>query len=354
MQNYYETMPYLIDRYKKISATLRFQGSSVADCQNWQQALRTELLHLTGMETMTACPLRPQIIETVALEGYARQKVILETEPGVLMPLYVLIPASLKPGTRQAAVIAPHGHVSGGKLAVAGIAASDELRQTIAQHNYDYGVALVRQGFVVFCPDARGFGERRETCSQGDAPAQVMRSSCEQLNHMALPLGQSVTGMWTWDLMRLVDYMQSRPEVNPDRIGCAGLSGGGLQTLWLAALDDRIKCAVISGYFYGYLQSLLVMSGNCSCNYVPHLWEKVDMGDIGALIAPRPVMIETGDQDPLNSPLKLENVYSQVRVMKKAYDVFSAADNLVHDVFPGEHRWHGELSVPFLKKWLMS
>jgi hypothetical protein len=62
----------------------------------------------------------------------------------------------------------------------------------------------------------------------------------------------------------------------------------------LTALYYRIKAAVISGYFYGYKQSLLEMPDNCSCNYVPHLWEKVDMGDMGALIAPRTLLIETG------------------------------------------------------------
>ena len=353
MQTYYETMPSLIGRYDKVNAAMRFRGDSVETYLDWKQSLRQELLRLTGMDTMTACPLQPRISEEVQLDGYRRQRVLLETEPGVCMPLYVLIPDSARPDGRQAAMIAPHGHVSGGKLAVAGIAPFDELRQTIDQHHYAYGVALARQGFVVFCPDARGFGERRETCSQGDTAAQLLRSSCEQLNHMAIPLGQCVTGMWTWDLMRLVDYAQSRPDVDPDRIGCAGLSGGGLQTLWLAALDDRIKCAVISGYFYGYLHSLLVMSGNCSCNYVPHLWEKVDMGDIGALIAPRPVVIETGDEDPLNSALKLANVCPQVEVMKKAYAIFQAEGNLVHDVFPGEHRWHGRVSIPLLKQWLM-
>ena len=79
------------------------------------------------------------------------------------------------------------------------------------------------------------------------------------LNHMAMPLGQTVTGMWTWDLMRLIDHVETRPECDASRIGCAGLSGGGLRTLWLAALDERIRCAVVSGYFYRYRESLLLL-----------------------------------------------------------------------------------------------
>ncbi|MBN1642209.1 MAG: hypothetical protein JXA09_13320 [Anaerolineae bacterium] len=211
---------------------------------------------------------------------------------------------------------------------------------------------LVRQGFVVLCPDARGFGERREWPRQGDTDDLVLGGSCEVLNHMAMPLGQTVTGMWTWDLMRLIDYAETRADCDAGRLGCAGLSGGGLQTLWLAALDERVRCAVVSGYFYGYRDSLLVLCGNCSCNYVPHLWETADMGDIGALIAPRPLLIETGSRDALNGARGLENVVEQVAIAQRAYDLLGTPDLLAHSVFEGEHRWHGVEAIPWLVRWL--
>ena len=112
---------------------------------------------------------------------------------------------------------------------------------------------------------------------------------------------------------------------------------------------DRIQAAVVSGYFYGYRESLLDQHGNCSCNYVPHLYEAVDMGDIGALIAPRPLFVETGNQDPLNGKSGLKNVVSQLAITRKAYRVFGASDKLVHDVFEGGHKWHGAEAVPFIK-----
>jgi hypothetical protein len=169
---------------------------------------------------------------------------------------------------------------------------------------------------------------------------------------MAVPLGQTVTGMWVWDLMRLIDYIETREDCISECIGCAGLSGGGLQTLWAAALDERISCSVISGYFYGYKQSLLEMPDACSCNYVPRLWEKVDMGDIGALIAPRPLLIETGNQDELNGREGIGNVIPQVEITKKAYSLYKAEENLYHHIFNGGHRWNGEKAVPWLIKWL--
>ena len=168
---------------------------------------------------------------------------------------------------------------------------------------------------------------------------------------MAYPLGQTVTGMWTWDLHRLIDYIQARSDCKPDRIGCGGLSGGGLQTLWATALDSRIRCAVISGYLYGVKESLIDLS-HCSCNYVPRLYEYADMGDIAALIAPRPLLIETGTRDDLNGASGIKNVLPQVAIIRKAYRLLNATRSLKHDIFDNEHVWNGIEAVPWMKKTL--
>jgi len=132
------------------------------------------------------------------------------------------------------------------------------------------------------------------------------------------------------------------------------LSGGGLQALWLAALDERVRCAVVSGYFYGYKNSLLDAPYHCSCNFVPRLFETADMGDLGALIAPRPLLIETGNRDGLNGSMGLRNVRSQVRIARRAYSLRDARAAFYHHVFDGEHRWCGEKAIPWMRRWLMS
>lgn len=86
------------------------------------------------------------------------------------MPFYVLIPGGYKQGERRPCIIAAHGHGSGGKLSVAGRADIPEIKDAIKRVNYDYGVKLVKRGYIVFCPDARGFGERREFMLQGNSP----------------------------------------------------------------------------------------------------------------------------------------------------------------------------------------
>jgi len=110
---------------------------------------------------------------------------------------------------------------------------------------------------------------------------------------------------------------------------------------------------VISGYMYGCKESLLEMHHNCSCNYVPGLYEHADMGDIAALIAPRPLLVETGDRDSLNGAGGLKNVRSQMWIIRRAYRLARAPGNVAHDVFEGEHRWNGVRAIPWMKRFLM-
>ena len=340
----------MLARFDATARRLALRAQSVSELDAWRHELRAELRRAIGLDTGQRVAPSPRVTERSQLDGYWRERVELATEPGVVMPLYVLVPAGLQPGEVRPAVIALHGHGGGGKLATAGRRDIPAVAEAIAQYNYDYGVQLVRRGFVVFCPDARGFGERRELGRQGEG--DLLGKSCDLLNHMALPLGRTALGMWTWDNMRLLDYIQARPECDSRRIGCAGLSGGGLQALFLAALDERVQAAVISGYFYGYKDALLRLNSNCSCNYVPGLWLLADMGDIGALIAPRPLLIETGSEDPLNGERGAVNAEEQVAIARRAYRLLGAEERLEHDIFAGGHRWHGVRALPFLARHL--
>ena len=343
-QTYLQTHPYLQNRFAKLHGKTAFCAETRDDWKAWRRKLSRKLKSLTGYDTFLETNPRPRITEKTDLGDLVRQRLEIFTEPHILLSAYVLIPKHADPPFPV--IITPHGHGSGGKYAVAGRRDIPEVAETIEKYNYDYGVQFAREGFITISPDARGFGERREEASRG----QLLEGSCQWINNMAFPLGQTVTGMWAWDIHRLVDYAMTRDDCIPDRIGCAGLSGGGLQTLWATALDSRIRSAVISGYMYGYKESLLDQHTNCSCNYVPHLYEHVDMGDIAALIAPRPLLVETGTRDSLNGAGGLTNVRGQMRIIRKAYRLLNAQRMVTHDIFEGEHLWHGEKAIPWMKK----
>lgn len=308
----------------------------------WQTDARQRLSRLLGIDRFEPVPPAPRLRErTVRDDGLVREEWLIEVEAQVTLPLTLLLPAGDGP---RPLVLCPHGHGSGGRLAVIGERRTPELSASIDQHCYDYGVQFARAGFVAACPDARGFGERREPSLQRDA--SLLGSSCHHLMLAGAPLGLTVQGMWTWDLMRLLDWLVADARVDASRIGCAGLSGGGMQTLDLAALDTRVGAAVVSGYFYGARESLLECSYHCDCNLVPGLWESFDMGDVGALIAGRALLVQSGDADPLNGRSGLDNVASQIAIARAAFDALGGT--LEHDVFSGGHRWDGARAIPWM------
>ena len=325
-------------RFEQSGRQFAYSGGDVAA---WQVAARQRLSEILGLQNLVAAPPLATLRESIACEGYTREEWLIQTEALVWMPFSLLVPETALPAPL---VIAPHGHASAGRQAVIGNRTHPEVAKTIADHHYDYGVQLVRAGFVVASPDARGFGERREPARQQES--QILASSCHHLMLAAAPLGLSVQGLWTFDLVCLVDFLVADSRIDATRIGVAGLSGGGMQALNLAALDTRIQAAVVSGYFYGVQESLQVLNGNCDCNLVPGLWEAFDMGDIGGLIAGRVLCIETGDVDPLNGASGLVNVTSQLALSRSVFD--RAGGVLAHFVFSGPHRWDGTQSIPWL------
>ncbi len=342
MEQFYTCLPAMRKRFSEEKRNNRFQAESREAYDKWKTETRKLLSELIGLPKMQQCDLNARVLERTGLpEGMTREKVLLQTEPGVYMPVYVLIPKELRK-TDVPCFMAIPGHHSAGKLSIAGCTDNPLVNACIEKFHYDYGMQLAKEGFVVFCPDLRGMGERRELALQKDDEGSFTGTSCYQLAHMAEPLGMTVIGMNTWDILRLLDYIQTRKEWNTEKVGCLGFSGGGMQTLWAAALDDRISPAVISGYFYGYDEALLVRNGNCNCNYVPHLWEHVDMGDIGALLAPRPVWLQTCRQDHLNGARGVDNVKEQLEIVRRAYRLFGAEESVLHEICPGGHQWHEE------------
>lgn len=341
MTVYYDCMSAMARRFKQKGRQNAFCGDTIEAWQAWQADTQKQLYELLGLPLMIPCSPSPVMGDVVLLDhGIRREYLRIQVEPGVWMPMYLLIPETADDQTRV--FICPPGHNSAGKLSVAGCEDNPLVAEVIRHYHCDYGMQLARMGYVAVCPDCRGFGERREMSRQGDAPELFRGGSCAELAHMAEPLGLTVAGMFTWDLMRLIDYLTERNEWNSETISCAGFSGGGMQTMWLAALDPRVSLAVISGYMYGYCESLLERSHNCACNYVPGLWQRMDMGDIASLIAPRPFIVQSCRDDVHNGRRGLVNVLEQIETIAGAYQMNDRSERFYHEICDGGHCWHGE------------
>ena len=129
------------------------------------------------------------------------------------------------------------------------------------------------------------------TRGEGLAP-----SACQPAAGGALLVGQTMIGWRVWDVMRTIDYIATRPELDASRVGCMGISGGGTVTLFAAALEPRIRVALVSGYLNTFRDSIGSLS-HCIDNYVPGILNWAEMYDIAGLIAPRPLFVESGEKD---------------------------------------------------------
>lgn len=323
---YKNDIDFVAKNYTTSNMKLRFHGNSIEDFGLWQKDTRNELIKLTGMDKCITTKPNFTIRKAIEKDGYTENLCDIETEPGMKMPLYLLKPNNIE--GRIPAIILPHGHSLNGKEDVAH-----------PQKGENFALTFVKKGYCVFCPDARGAGERMN--KEYIQLTGRSSSSHRVLSNLYLGRGQALIGLMVWDLMRLVDYIESLSYIDNMRIGCAGMSGGGQQTLWLAAMDDRIRAASTSGYFYGMLDALLRQPENCACNFVHGIWGLVDMGDLGALIAPRPFHVESGKADHLNGLRGIVNVTEQLSVTKYAYRIFDAENSVHHCIHEHGHVWLG-------------
>ena len=337
---YYTTLDYYLNLFDSQERAFAFRARSLEEYAAWKTALRARLAEITGLTRCIACEPVHQLVRTEEAEGFAAEYHTLQTEPGVVMPFYLMRPEDNGAGqgasqVKRPLLIIPHGH-GGAK------------RQTMAHQGAFIRDAL-EDGFIVVCPDERGSGDRREFPEQGDEPQQVRANSHRELMQLGLNFGRTVIGGAVWDLMRLADWLLARPEAS-GFLACSGMSGGGQQTLWFAAMDDRVSAAITSGYFYGVRDSLIEMPQNCACNFVPHFFETADMGELGALIAPRPFFVESGANDPLSGRRRVANVTEQLDVTRAAYRLFGAEDRVQHAVHDGGHEWRGDGMRAFLRR----
>lgn len=340
IDTYYEDELAFRERLKREGRSAAFKGTTPEDFEAWQIATRVRLFDLLGLSIMDRVSIEARELDRVQIAGgIVRTHAMLQVERDVWMPFYLLEPQSPKLDARgrKCCYVCPHGHQGAGAASVAGVTGVPAVDDAVRKFNYDYGLRLARMGYVTVCPDARGWGYRRDWKGQGDDENSFLRGTCLNQARMAEPLGLTVAGLNVWDNMRLIDYLATRGDIAMDDLGCFGFSGGGYMTLYLAALDPRVRKAFVSGYLYGVADSLLHLNGNCSCNYTPGLWRLLDMGDIASLIAPRPLLVQSCEEDHLNGARGLKNVDEQLKIVRDAYKLLGRRDALRHEVCPGGH-----------------
>ncbi len=327
--------------YHPESAPYAFHANTLADALAWQQKTRPALLDAIGTLNLPAAPPDPRLLESVDCGDYIREKVLLRTSAYTLMPVYLLIPkGAIAP---LPTVIAFHGHGYGVRDIV-GLWEDGTERTTPDGYHKDFGVALCRRGFLVAAPEISCFGERHNDYTALAASGAPVPSTCHHTATLAFHLGGSAVGLRVADGFRLVDYLATRADVNINRLGAMGISGGGMHTFFSTCLDERIRACVISGYFAPFAQSIFGMD-HCTCNYIPNLHRFGEIYDLAALIAPRPLLIEAATHDPI---FPIQGVRQAFARAQKVYTLWEQPSPLELDEFEGRHQISGRRAYDFL------
>jgi len=329
--------------YKRIKPSLSFKAETKEEFEAWKRELKNKILELLG-EFPKPAPLEPQLLSSEDVGSFIREKWLIQSEQDCFVPLYLLLPKEGK--GRRPAILCAHGHGPYGKDPVAGVHFNDPARKAeILQSNYNYGEQMAKEGFITVAPDWRSFGER--IAYHNPYPG---RDICNIHFIQHLILGRTLLGSNIFDGMRVIDFLLTRKEVDPNRIGCMGLSFGGTMTTYLALLDERIKAADIICYATTTEHYAISRPNFCGSQLVPFLYKYADVPDVIAAIAPKPLLIESGASDTCFWIHSAKKAHETVR---KAYEVSGYPENLWIEVFPGEHSFSGRKAFNFFKKFLM-
>lgn len=250
-----------------------------------------------------------EVTGVIKRKEYQIQKIIFQSRKNYYVTgnLYIPNKKGVYPG-----ILNVHGHCSDGRLNE-GI----QLRAHI----------LALSGYVCLSTDTIGSGER--STHHGEFEHHGIH-----LGASLMEVGQTLLGMQLVDNMRAIDLLQSLPFVDSNKIGVTGESGGGAQTMWVSAMDDRVKASipVVSvGSFEKY-----IMGSNCHCEVLPEGLNFFEESGLLSLIAPRALMILNANRDfnPTFSPLEMARSFESA---KKTYRLFQSEENIQHHVLNGVH-----------------
>jgi hypothetical protein len=316
----------------------------------WQEKARGALIELTGLKRMrkdlAGFQPRVEVGKAVATQdSFTRTLCSMETEPGVVIPFYLLIPKDASKAQPRPLLLCPHGHDKLGLHSYAGAFKDEKHSRKVLENEGDIGAQAARRGFVVIAPATRGLAE--EVLVPDPKGRHGKRPCRAQLIHCLLA-GRTPIAERVWDMQRLLDWAEKHPLVDRNRIVMTGNSGGGVLTAYTAAIDIRIRVAIPSCSF----TSVMSAEGfifHCDCCLVPKLRDWGDWKELGGLVAPRHLLIVHGVDDSLHHPPTVEKL--AVSIGK----IFQAAGVPNHTALKwgnSGHRFYPEMMWPFFEKGL--
>jgi cephalosporin-C deacetylase-like acetyl esterase len=290
-----------------------------------QQELREKLLAMLGGLPRVKTPLHPQITGRIQMDGFHIEKLIFQSLPGVYVTALLYVPDG---GNKHPGILVPCGHSPAGKA----------YYQALAQR-------LVHRGYVVISWDPVGQGERSQfwDAKQKKSRYNLICAEHAIMGNLAYLAGTNLARWEIWDGIRAVDYLLTRPEVDPERINITGTSGGGTQTALIAALDPRIKVVVPSCYITSlpmrmYNRIFKDPDSDPEQDLYGMISEGLDHSGLLLLMYPRPVFVAAAVLDFF----PIEGTHKTFREVASLYSRFGHADRIAMTEGYHEHQYSVE------------
>ncbi len=328
-----EAYDLLAQRKSKISAINTLPG-----WQQNQKAVGATLLDIVG-PFPEKTPLNAKVIRTIEKDSFRVEHIVYESQPGFYVTSSMFIPKWLKKNSKYPVVIYCSGHSANG------------YRSDVYQHVI---INLVKKGFIVFAFDPVGQGERLEYFDPATGKSSVGGPTTEHSypGTQAFINGSSQARYMIWDGIRAVDYLLTRKEVDPARIGITGRSGGGTQSAYIAAMDDRIYAAAPECYITNFTR-LLETIGNQDAeqNLFNGIIRGIDHADLLSARAPKPALIITTTRDMFS----IQGARETEKEVSRIYQVYGKEDNFSRVEDDSSHastRKNREAMYAFFRKHL--
>lgn len=292
---------------------------TAADWNRALSSLKEQYFYMLGLAPMPErTPLQPVVTGTLDGRGYVVEKLHFQSRPRLYVTANLYRPESIRAGERLPAVLYVCGHSNAGR---------DGNKTAYQSH----GIWFARHGYVCLTLDTLQLGEIKG----------IHHGTYREKRWWWHSRGYTPAGVECWNGIRAIDYLTSRPEVDPERIAVTGISGGGAATFWIAAADTRIRVAVpVSGMadLASYVPNRTV-NGHCDCMFCYNTFQW-PWTQIAALIAPRPLLFVNSDLDrifPMDANRRITNRLEQL------YSFFGAGDRVDSVVSNGGHEYRKDI-----------
>ena len=320
----------------EISPAMRWDGRQ--DIKEWQRTAREKLKELIGFGEIEKCdtPLTYEIESEIIREDNGCREIRFRfvTEENVTVPCHLVIPkGASKP---LPVIITLQGHSTGMHISLARPKFPGD-EEDIKDGDRDFAVRAANEGVCAITLEQRCFGECGGT-EKGPG--------CRQAAMRALLVGRTIIGERVWDIMKLIDLLQTEfgDIIDKDKIMCMGNSGGGTSTIYASAIDERIKVSIPSCSVCGYADSIAAVL-HCECNFIPNAAKFFDMGDLCAMVAPRSLIVVSGTTD---RDFPLYSAKACVELGSKTYRALGVPENIVHVIGEFGHRFYADDTWPHI------